>query len=69
MRQFEISLSLPKQELTLIFDIWVFNSEFFTSHSCLSCTPILLFNDKLVLPEVSLTLHLYAKKETQIRHF
>ena len=62
MRQSEISLSLPKQELTLIFDIWVFNSELFTNHSSLSCTPILLFIDKLVLPEVSLTLHIYARK-------
>jgi hypothetical protein len=68
IRESEVVVSGPRQASTLIFNFWVFNSEFFARHSCLSCTPILLFNDihkNLVLPEVSLTPHLYAERENR----
>jgi hypothetical protein len=45
IRGYEVVVSVPRQPPTWIFDVWVFNSEFFVSHSYLSCTPILLLND------------------------
>ncbi|WP_293271442.1 hypothetical protein [Microcoleus sp. PH2017_02_FOX_O_A] len=35
IRESEVIVSGSRQESTLIFNLWVFNSEFFDRHSCL----------------------------------